>query len=246
MRPNEPLDVSGTKVFLTGHGYAPVVTVRDGRGDVAFSGPVIFLPRDSSYASQGVIKAPDARPLQLGFDGFFLPTAAIGARGPYSAFPDTLDPQLVLTAFAGDLGMDTGRPQSVFTLDTSQMDQLTRPDGDPVARALSVGETMRLPDGRGSLTFDRVARFANFQIARDPGKEISLLAAVLLLAGLTTSLAVRRRRVWVRITPSPAGAVGEIEIAGQSLTRRPLAGRDIDLVVRAVEPNADAHQGDLR
>ncbi len=35
---NHPLTVDGTSVFLLGSGYAPVVTVRDGDGDVAFSG----------------------------------------------------------------------------------------------------------------------------------------------------------------------------------------------------------------
>lgn len=39
---------------------------------------------------------------------------------------------------------------------------------------------MRLPDGAGSVTFDGVARFGNFQVAYDPGKEV-LAAAVLLL-----------------------------------------------------------------
>ena len=30
---NHPLSVDGTKVHLLGHGYAPRVTVRDGKGD---------------------------------------------------------------------------------------------------------------------------------------------------------------------------------------------------------------------
>lgn len=41
---NKPLNVSGTKVFLLEHGYAPVVTVRDGKGNAVRSGPVAFLP----------------------------------------------------------------------------------------------------------------------------------------------------------------------------------------------------------
>lgn len=238
VRPNHPLDINETKAFLTGHGYAPAVTVRDGNGNVAFSGPVIFLPNDSSYASDGVIKAPDAVPRQLGFEGFFLPTADIGEQGPYSAFPDTLNPQLFLTAFTGDLGMDAGSPQSVFSLDKTSMEQVKKRDGQPFARALEVGETMTLPDGRGSLTFDEVARFANFQIAYDPGKEISLAAGVMLLVGLTTSLAIRRRRIWVRVEPGPEGGpMGTMEVAGQSLTRWPLDTRDTDALVAALRPD---------
>ena len=183
VRPNHPLDVNETKVFLTGWGYAPRVTVRDGRGDVVFTGPVIFLPIDASYASDGVVKAPDARPTQLGFEGFFLPTGAMGPQGPYSAFPDALNPQLFLTVYTGDLGLSEGVPQSVFTLDKTRLEQV-REAGKPFAQALQVGDTMTLPEGQGSLTFDGVSRFANFQIAYDPGKEISLIAAVMLLVGV--------------------------------------------------------------
>ena len=53
--------IGGTDVFLIGHGYAPVITVRDGNGDVAYTGPVIFLPEDqATFTSFGVVKAPDA------------------------------------------------------------------------------------------------------------------------------------------------------------------------------------------
>ena len=238
VEPNHPLEVNGTKVFLTGHGYAPVVTVRDGQGDVVFTGPVVFLPNDTSYASDGVVKVPDARPTQLAFEGFFLPTAAIGEGGPYSSFPDALDPRLFLTAYTGDLGMSTGRPQSVYDLDRSGLEQVTV-KGQPFARALAVGETMRLPGGQGSLTFDRVARFANFQIARDPGKEVVLVAAIMLLAGLTASLMIRRRRIWVRVVPGSGGR--ELEVATLPLTRRGAPGGEVDAVAAAAgAPGAEA------
>ena len=71
---NHPLSLDGGSVFLVGHGYAPLVTVRDGEGNVAYKGPAVFLPQDSSFASFGVIKVPDALPEQLGFEGLFLPT----------------------------------------------------------------------------------------------------------------------------------------------------------------------------
>lgn len=230
--PNRPLDVNETKVFLTGHGYAPRVTVRDGRGDKVFTGPVIFLPLDASYASDGVVKVPDARPTQLAFEGFFLPTAAFGPRGPYSAFPDALDPRLVLTAYTGDLGMSDGIPQSVYTLDKDNLEQV-QSKGQPFARSLAVGDVMELPNGAGSLTFDGVSRFANFQIAYDPGKEISLMAAVMLLAGLTASLTIRRRRIWLRVHPEPTGTT-KVEMATQSLARRDLPENELNDIVTAL------------
>ncbi|WP_461021691.1 cytochrome c biogenesis protein ResB [Thalassiella azotivora] len=231
---NHPLEIDGTKVFLTGNGYAPRVTVRDGTGEAVFSGPVVFLPLDGNLTSEGVVKAPDARPTQLGFEGLFLPTAAVDpTTGPTSLFPAALDPRLVLTAFTGDLGLGDGRPQSVFTLDKADLSQVTI-DGQPLAKALAVGETMTLPDGQGSITFDGVSRFANFQIAYDPGKEISLAAAVMLLAGLTVSLLVRRRRVWVRVRPAPQHTGTSVELAVSALTRRGSPEEELDQLVTAL------------
>ena len=108
-------------MFLVGHGYAPVVTVRDGDGKVAYQGPVVFLPQDASFTSFGVIKVPDAQPRAARLRGV-LPTrrtATPGRRGPFSQFPDELDPVLSLTPVHGDLGLDTGKPQSVYSLDMS-------------------------------------------------------------------------------------------------------------------------------
>lgn len=242
IRPNQPLDVDETKLFLTGNGYAPVVTVRDGTGTPVFTGPVIFLPLDANYASEGVVKVPDARPSQLGFEGFFLPTAVSTAdQPPASAFPDLLNPRLVLTAYTGDLGLGSGIPQSVFRLDKSRLRPVRR-GGRPVVAALAPGETMRLRNG--SLTFDDVARFANLQIAYDPGKEISLAAALLLLTGLTVSLTVARRRVWVRVSHQPDGAGDLLEIGALSLSRRSAPAGDIDAVLSRLGAHPPATRAD--
>lgn len=221
IRPNAPLDVNETKFFLTGHGYAPRITVTDGRGEVVFSGPTIFYPIDSSYTSDGILKAPDARPGQLAFQGLFLPTAEqVDDGAPFSSFPAPVNPRLLLTGWTGDLGLDTGEAQNVFTLDTSNLERIG--GGGDDRTMLAPGETMRLPDGLGSVRFDGVSRFANFQIAHDPGKEISLVAGLMLLLGLTVSLTVRRWRVWVRVQPDPQVSTGLVivEVGGRSLTKR--------------------------
>ncbi|GAB6987321.1 cytochrome c biogenesis protein ResB [Nocardioides pyridinolyticus] len=237
VRPNRPLDIDGTKFFLTGHGYAPELTVRDGNGDVAASGPTIFLPVDQTFTSDGVVKVPDARPTSLALQGLFLPTGVEGPEGMgVSAYPGLANPIVQLSAYTGDLGLDDGSPQSVFTLDFTDLDRVARDDGEPWRASLAPGQTVRLPDGLGSVTFDGVSQFANFQVARDPGKEISLAAAVLLLLGLTTSLAVRRRRVWVRRADD-----GSLELAGRSLSRRPLPPEDLTTLASAVGLRGDTH-----
>lgn len=218
IRPNRPLDINGTKFFLTGHGYAPELTVRDGNGDIAVSGPVIFLPVDQAFTSDGVVKAPDARPTSLALRGLFLPTAVEGPDGMgVSAYPDQVNPIVQFMAYTGDLGLDDGTAQSVYELDFTDLEQVRDADGKPWRVSLAPGESVQLPDGLGSVTFDGLSRFANFQIARDPGKEVSLVAAVLLMFGLTASLAIPRRRVWVRRNDD-----GTVELAGRSLSRRPV------------------------
>lgn len=217
LRVNHPLVVDGTKVFLIGNGYAPVFTVRDGTGQVVFSGPVTFVPRDGNNTSTGVVKVSGAKPEQLGFQGLFLPSAALDPkRGPISVFPDVTLPRAVLNAWRGDLGLDAGAAQSVYQLDTSKMKQITR-GGRPVAQSLAPGGTMTLPDGLGSITFDGVRRWATLQVAHDPGKEPALGAAALALAGLMLSLFVRRRRVWVRVSTADGGRT-LVEVAGLART----------------------------
>ena len=214
LRVNHPLRIDGTKVFLLGNGYAPEFTVRDSTGTVVFSGPVPFLPRDGNMASTGVVKVFNSSPEQLGFDGLFLPTAVLDpAAGPISVYPDTTLPRAVLTAFIGDLGVDDGTPQSVYSLDRSGLRQVRGETGEFLAQSLAPGTTMQLPDGAGSITFDGVRRWASLQVARNPGTGPALAAAVLALAGLMLSLFVRRRRVWVRASADNDGRT-LVEVAG--------------------------------
>ena len=90
LRVNHPLTVDRARVFLIGHGYAPVFQVTDGTGRVVFNGPVPFIAAEQAgLTSEGVIKVPDARPRQLGFAGVFLPTAvdAGGTASPAGTSP---------------------------------------------------------------------------------------------------------------------------------------------------------------
>ena len=212
IRVNAPLTIGRTDIHLLGHGYAPSFTVTDGEGTVVSAGPVPFLPQDGNFLSTGVIKVPDAQPAQLGFAGFFLPTATIDELGPRSLFPAALNPAVVLNVWTGDLGLDAGRPQSVYQLDTSAMEQV-REDGEIVAELLVAGQTLELPDGLGSITYDGYEEWVNLQISSNPGLPILLGGGGLALVGVTLSLFVRRRRIWVRVIASGAGDT-VVELAG--------------------------------
>jgi cytochrome c biogenesis protein len=218
---NHPLRVGSTKVYLAANGYAPIVTVRDGSGAVVFSGPVPSLSTDANYTSTIVVKVPDATPRQLAFVGTFLPWAKLmPGAGWVSIFPDAVDPRLVLTAFAADpgedgLGMNSGVPQSVYTLDVKNLTQLTTTDGEQVRLLLAPGQTEQLPGGAGSITFEGLRRWAGLDVHSDPSRGWALAASLLAFAGVTASLFVRRRRVWVRVTTGE-GDQGPttVEVAG--------------------------------
>lgn len=237
---NHPLIIDGTGVSLVGNGYAPIITVRDGLGNVVYSGPTVFLPEDSLYTSWGVIKAPDALPLQLGFEGRFLPTyASTPTGGPYSQFPDLLAPVLSLNAYTGDLGLDTGTPQSVYSLDKSGLTVVKDQSGQPKTLTIPLGQSVELPDEAGTISFDGVERWARLQISSAPGERYALIGVIAGLMGILASLFIRPRRLWLRARLEPRGSACEITVAG--LDRREGIGLDtaVDQLLRACAPPAD-------
>jgi cytochrome c biogenesis protein len=186
---NQPLSIGSTNVYLQANGYAPTVIVRDKSGKLIFDGPTTFLPQDGNLTSIGSIKVPDMSP-QIGFVSSFLPTADRDEiRGGFSSYPEVLDPRLLLAVWKGDLGLNTGVPQSVYRIDTSKMERIG-------LKALVLNETYDF--GEGSITFTGWKSWVNLQVVDDPGKSFALLGAILAILGLLTSLFTRQRRVWVK------------------------------------------------
>ncbi|MFH9369710.1 cytochrome c biogenesis protein ResB [Streptomyces anulatus] len=217
---NEPLTVDGTKVYLIAHGYAPVVTVRDGRGKVVSRSAVPLLPIDNNITSSGAIKVMDGykdkkgEKTQLGFKAFFVPTFAGEGKGQmFSQFPALDFPVLALSAYQGSLGVDSGLAQNVYQLDTSKMKEFKGEDGELLKKMMMPGEKLDLPDGAGSITFDGVEEWASFQISQQPGNGWALGGSVAAIAGLAGSLFIQRRRVWVRAVRGADG-VTVVEMAG--------------------------------
>ncbi|MFF4872725.1 cytochrome c biogenesis protein ResB [Streptomyces sp. NPDC090109] len=221
IRVNEPLKVGDSKVYLIAHGYAPVVTVKDGRGKTVFHGAVPLLPIDNNVTSTGAIKVMDGyrdkngKKEQLGFQAFFVPTFAGAGQGTmFSQFPALDFPVMALTGFRGDLRVNSGLPQNVYQLDKSKMTQFKDASGNKLAQRLLPGETMTLPDGAGSITFEKdVKEWASFQVSQQPGNGLALAGAIAAIAGLTGSLFIQRRRIWVRAVRGEDG-VTVVEMAG--------------------------------
>ncbi|TDS85429.1 cytochrome c biogenesis protein ResB [Nesterenkonia aurantiaca] len=206
LKVNQPLTMDGARVFLVGNGYAPEVTVRDGDGEVAFSGPVVTRPEDEVYTSMAVIKAPDAAPEQLGFVGLFLPTSQDAGDGlAVSVDPELGNPELQLNSYYGDLGLDDGLAQNVYVLDTESLETLNSRELDAGGIVLSPGETYDLPEDMGSISFDGVQDYIAIDIHYNPAQQGVLIFALTALGGLVLSLFLRRRRAWVTVETTPAG-----------------------------------------
>ncbi|MCU1565995.1 MAG: cytochrome c biosis protein ResB [Pseudarthrobacter sp.] len=199
LKVNDPVTLGGTSIYLTGNGYAPVVTIKDGQGNVAMQGPVVAKLQGDNYYSSVVIKVPDAKPDQLGFAGFFLPTAFVSNEGvSFSGDPELFNPQLTLNSYYGDLGLDAGSPQNVFELDVKDLTPLNARNLDAGGITLAPGNSYTLPDGKGTISFDGVKRYIGVDIHHNPGQLYALIFALLAVAGLILSLYVNRRRVWIR------------------------------------------------
>lgn len=190
---------AGSQVNLLGHGYAVHVTVTDGDGNVAFSGPQVFLPQDGNFSSVGVVKAPDARPKRLAFEGIFLPTAVLDETGPHSVFPDAIDPEIWINAWYGDPANETGVPESIYTLDTKGLQPVLGDDGERLRARMKPGSGFTLPDNLGTVQFDGYSRWVKLQISKTPGNALALASVLVAIAGLTLSLSVKPRRMFVRL-----------------------------------------------
>ncbi len=218
IRVNHPLAVGSAKVYLIGHGYAPHFVLRNSAGGVVWEGYQPCTPRDAMFASTCTLKigdtglaptGPTREPQQLAFSGVFTPTTELDrARGYVSTYPAANAPGLTLTGYVGNLHINEGIPQNVYSLDTRDMRQLrvNGPLGDDrAAQVLALNNPNQrtvtgLPGGM-SLEVDGLREFATFQTKSDPFKGWVLVAAIAIICGLLVSMRVRRRRIWVRARP---------------------------------------------
>jgi cytochrome c biogenesis protein len=211
IRINDPLPVDSTKVYLIGHGYAPVFRVTDSHGNVAYDEATPFIPANTgTFLSDGVVKASDA---SLGFMGVFVPTAVSVGGVLESAFPAADFPAVSLIGYSGNLGMNSGIPQSVYQLNTAGM---TKISGSP--HLMLPGQTWTLPGGRGAITFVGVKQWVSLAITYDPGQVPALVCGMLALGGLLVSFLVRRRRVFVRAVPAASGSGSVVTVGGLART----------------------------
>jgi cytochrome c biogenesis protein len=261
---NDPLRLRGANVHLLGHGYAPVLRYTDRYGQ-AQTNVFPFLPTDAMLTSEGVAMFPDANvdprtevhdtTAQVAFEGVYLPTADTEGS-PTSVFPAERSPVLYLSAYRGNLGLNSGIPSSVYSLNRAQITrgQLRQVSGARPQR-LEPGQSWTLDDGT-KLEFLGTRPFVTLAMRYDPTQRLVLVGAVLGLIGLMLSLGGHRRRFFFRITPGdpapdgsgPGGSV--VEAGGLPRTDYPGLADEFAALVAATRdgpgPDGTPAGGDKR
>jgi cytochrome c biogenesis protein len=221
LQTNHPLRTAGDRVYLLGHGYAPQFTVTFPNGQTRTK-TVQWNPSDlNTMLSSGTttFDPPDTtdevqlRKHQIAITGLFAPSAVFDGSLMTSDYPAANNPAVAVQVYEGDLGNNSGFAHNLFTIDQSMVDQ-----GRLVQKAmknLKLGQEITLDDGT-RIRFDKVYEFVGLQVSHDPTQDYVLVFAVLMLVGLMGSLAIKRRRLWLRVTPSGEGTV--IEVGGLART----------------------------
>jgi cytochrome c biogenesis protein len=232
IRVNHPLHLGATKVYLLNHGYAPVFALvsPDGKRTYAQSVVCPALSTVTLLSHCAVVFADlPGSTSTLGFDVLFAPTAALDpTRGVTSTDPRLTNPDALVTAYTGDLGLD--RAHSVYSLDTRKARLVTTHNIVLLSTKAEFNTMTGLPGG-WTLEIPTVGQWASFQVKRDPGKIVVLLAAATMIAGILTSLRVRRRRVWLRATPQGAGST-LVEVGGLARTDADGFAEEFDRLVQ--------------
>jgi len=232
---NHPLRVDGDRVYLQGHGYAPTFTVTFPDGQARTSTVQWRPDNPQTLLSSGVARIdppagsyPDPaerRKHEIAIQGLLAPTEQLDGTLLSSRFPALNAPAVAIDIYRGDTGLDTGRPQSLFTLDPRLIEQGRLTKEKRVN--LRAGQQVRLDQGPAAGTvvrFDGAVPFVNLQVSHDPGQTWVLVFAVTMMAGLLVSLLVRRRRVWVRLTEASGEAAGTVNVELGGLARTDNSG----------------------
>jgi cytochrome c biogenesis protein len=235
---NSPLRTEGDRIYLLGNGYAPVFTVTFPNGEKRTmdtqwrptNNLTLLSEGATKFDPPGITDAQERRTKQLAVTGLFAPTAVFQGTLMDSSFPDLRNPAVAIDVLQGDLGIDNGRGQSIFSVDQSMLDdgRLKR-----VAREnLQPGGEIKLTDGT-TVRFDGVKRWVYLQVSHDPAQFYVLIFAILIILGIGASLTIRRRRLWVRAGPADDGRT-VVEVGGLARTDQAGYGEEFTTLARDV------------
>jgi cytochrome c biogenesis protein len=225
IRVNHPAKIAGLTIYQSSFGWAPEIRIVDG-GDVLFDGAVPFSRQpapegvpDLAMPWRGVVKLPSLRP-QVAIDLELWPDSrAFYQRletGEAVAMLKAVEPLMRYTVWTGRL-----TDPSPVSLDVRFM----RKSASGIVFAdttadLTDGALLEAGDRAGgpTMSFTDLKQYSVFQVAKDAGVPIVLLAAILILIGLLPALYSSKRKVWVRADPSEGGSL--LQVGGFALQRK--------------------------
>jgi cytochrome c biogenesis protein len=248
IRVNQPAKFEGLHIFQFGFGWAPVLEVEH-EGTAIADGPLIVgQERSPEGVSQlampwlGFVKLPSLEPqvaveLELWPDG-----RAFFSEG--QPMVTEFQPLIRYTVWEGRLvdpslrGLDTrfmeekasGVIAGGWTVDLERGCLVSGPPGEVLT-----GASAACPgDGTPGLTmtFSDLVRYSVFQVSRDVGVPIVLVAAILIVLGLLPALYTARRKLWVRAEPGPDGTT--LSVGGFALQRKPQFEEEFEAIVDAL------------
>lgn len=246
LRSNHPLRTAGDRVYLLGHGYAPQFTVTFPNGQ-SRTKAIQWNPTDqttmlssgtTTFDPPNTTDETELRKHQIAVTGLFAPTAVYDGTLLSSMYPAADDPAVAVQVYEGDLGNNSGYAHNLFTIDQSMVDQ-----GRLVQKAMKnikLGQEITLDDGT-RIKFDKVLEFVGLQVSHDPSQDYVLVFAVLMLVGLMGSLAIKRRRLWLRVTPSGEGTV--VEVGGLARTDQAGYGEEFTRLSAVLVSGPDSMTG---
>lgn len=236
LRVNHPLRIDDVRVYLQGHGFAPRFTVTFPNGESRTDIQQWQPDELTTFLSSGILRfdqpagtyplLEDRRKNQIVIQGLFAPTAQFDGKVLSSKFPSMTDPAVAIDVYRGDTGLDSGQPQSIFSLDPELIESGALERESRVN--LRPGQSTELPDGT-TVTFDGAEEFANYQVSYDPAQNWVGIFAISMVGGLVLSLMVTRRRIWARIATAEDGKT-VIELGGLAKTDRAGWGREFDAI----------------
>jgi cytochrome c biogenesis protein len=225
IRVNHPAKIEGITIYQSSFGWAPVIRIADG-DRVLFDDAVPFSRQeapegvpDLAMPWRGVVKLPTLRP-QVAIDLELWPDSRAFFEQLQTGEPVAMlvsyEPLMRYVVYEGKL-----TDPSPVSLDVRSMDETANgivfagTEADlATGKLLEDGDT---PEGP-TLGFTDLKQYSVFQVAKDRGVPIVLVAAILILVGLLPALYSSRRKVWVRAEPSEGGSL--LQVGGFALQRK--------------------------
>jgi cytochrome c biogenesis protein len=213
---NNFLSYDNVAFYQLDYGWAPHIVIKNPGGRTVFDGYVQMFsgPGGDKSRQSGVVKAPDfgyvipgtSNKVQFGANVAMIPDAQQSAKVNSDGTIDTThisysaggqearNPVIQLQPYIGDLGLNGGQTQSVNSLNTAHMTELTPGQFPPVV----MGTTTELfiPGSDGQLapftvSFPDLKQYSAFLIKKDNGVGLVYASFFLIMAGLLTKLYVR-------------------------------------------------------